>query len=95
MAEIIWTDFAIEDLKSIHEYISKDSRSYANRFIDKLIAKVDQLKVFPQLGKMVPEFGKEDIRELIEGSYRIIYKINIDHIGIVRVHHSAQTLNSI
>jgi len=95
MAKIIWTDFAIEDLKSIHEYISKDSRSYANRFIDKVIARVDQLQVFPQSGKIVSEFGKEDIRELTEGSYRIIYKISIDYIGIVRVHHSAQVLNSI
>jgi toxin ParE1/3/4 len=47
----------------------------------------------PEAGRVVPEFENELIRELIEGSYRIIYKINsITEIGIVRVHHSARLL---
>ncbi len=95
MAKIIWTDFAIEDLKFIHDYISRDSKTYANKFIDKLITKLEQLETFPQSGKVVPEFGKDDIRELVEGNYRIIYKIRADHIGIVRVHHSARLLSRI
>ncbi len=95
MVKIVWTDLAIEDLKSIHEYISKDSRFYANRFVAKLINRVDQLENYPQSGRIVPEFGKEDIRELIEGNYRIVFRIGLDHIGIVRVHHSARLLKEI
>ena len=85
----------IEDLKFIHDYISKDSIAYANKFIEKLIMRVDQLENFPNSGKIVPEFGSTLIRELIEGSYRIVFKVNIDHIGIVRVHHSARELRNI
>ena len=90
MVKVIWTEFAIADLKSIHDYISKDSIAYANKFIEKLIMRVDQLESFPNAGKIVPEFGTPLIRELIEGSYRIVFKVNSDHIGIVRIHHSAR-----
>jgi addiction module RelE/StbE family toxin len=95
MVKIIWTEFAIEDLKLIHDYISKDSRVYADKFIEKLISRVDQLESNPYSGRIVPEFNIEMIRELIEGNYRIIYKINSDFIGIVRVHHSARQLKSV
>ena len=95
MVKIIWTDFAIEDLKSIHEYIARDSRFYANRYIEKLILRVDQLEEFPNSGRIVPEFNNESIRELIEGNYRLVYKINTDYLGILRVHHSARILKNI
>lgn len=92
MVEIIWTEHAIEDLKSIHEYIFKDSKVYADRQVDKIIKRVDQLTNFPNSGRVVPEFNSEDLRELIEGNYRIIYKIASDKIAIVRVHHAARQL---
>lgn len=92
MVKVIWTEFALDDLKSIHEYISKDSKPYADKFVEKLISRVDQLENFPKSGRITPEFDSEIIRELIEGNYRIVYKINPNHIGIVRVHHAARQL---
>jgi addiction module RelE/StbE family toxin len=94
MVKVVWTVFAIEDLKSIHDYISKDSKVYASRFVEKLMSRVDQLETNPKSGRIVPEFNIETLRELIEGNYRIIYKIHGDFIGIVRVHHSARQLRS-
>ena len=95
MVKVVWTDLAIEDLKSIHDYISRDSKFYADRFVTKLINRVGQLENHPQSGRIVPEFGKEDIRELIEGNYRIIFQIKVDQIGVVRVHHSARLLKDV
>jgi addiction module RelE/StbE family toxin len=93
MVKVIWTEIAIEDLKLIHDYISKDSRFYADRFVQKLIKRVDQLENFPKPGRVVPEFNSEIIRELIEGNYRIIYKISDqNNIGIIRIHHAARQL---
>ncbi|QOI96628.1 MAG: type II toxin-antitoxin system RelE/ParE family toxin [Flammeovirgaceae bacterium] len=92
MVKVVWTELAVADLKSIHEYISKDSKLYADRYINKLIYRTNQLEKYPQSGRIVPEFGKEDIRELVEGNYRIIYRIGTDLVGIVRVHHSARLL---
>lgn len=95
MVKIIWTQLAIADLKNIHQYISAESKVYANRTIEKLIARVNLLERFPESGRMVPEFGQKSIRELIEGNYRLVYKIHPDHIGIARVHHTARSLKKI
>ena len=66
---------------------------YADRYIDKLIERVDQLESNPKSGRVVPEFGILTIRELIEGNYRIVYQINNTRsISIIRVHHSAREL---
>ena len=92
MVKIVWTDFAIEDLRLIHEFISKDSKRYADRFIEKLLERVDQLEMFPKSGRVVPEFNIETIRELIEGNYRIVYKTSTTQIVILRVHHAARQL---
>ena len=68
MVKLTQTEIALEDLRLIHEYISKDSKIYADRFIEKLISRVDQLEYYPKCGRVVPEFNSEIIRELIEGN---------------------------
>ncbi len=95
MVKILWTELALEDLRIIHTYIAQDSNSYASRYIEKLLARVTQLESFPRLGKMVPEFGIESIRELIEGNYRIVYRIKNEVVYIARVQHSAMILSDI
>ncbi len=90
--KILWTDFALADLKSIHSYISKDSKNYADKFVAKIIDRVTQLESFPESGRIVPEFNSKIIREIIEGNYRIVYRMNTNHIGIVRIHHAARKL---
>ena len=92
MVKIEWTEFALEDLKEIHDYISLDSKIYADRYIDKIITRADQLLTHPKSGRVVPEFDIETIRELIEGNYRIVYKNNQEIVSILRVHHSARLM---
>ena len=95
MVKIVWTELALEDLKIIHNYIAQDSTSYASRYIEKLLARVKQLETFPRSGKIVPEFGIDNIRELIEGNYRIVYRVNTENVFIARVQHSAMILSDI
>lgn len=92
MVKVIWTDLAISDLKSIHDYISRDSKIYADNFITKIIDRVDQLETFPKSGRVVPEFNNGNLRELILGNYRIVYRIQDEFIGIARIHHSAKNI---
>lgn len=93
MVEIKWTNHAILDLKDIFDYIAKDSKKYAYHQTQKIREKTNLLKKTPRIGKNVPELKRDDIRELIEGNYRIIYKIkNIERIDIVSVFHSARLL---
>ncbi|MDR2205337.1 MAG: type II toxin-antitoxin system RelE/ParE family toxin [Flavobacteriaceae bacterium] len=96
MVKINWTDFALENLNIIGDYIEKDSFIYAQRVVNYLFDAVDILEQNPLAGRKAPEFNRADIRELICGNYRIIYKIMSDtSIDILTVHHSARLLSSL
>ena len=95
MVDIFWSDLAVNDLKSIHSYIKENSKFYADQHVQKLIKRVAQLENFPESGRIVPEFSISQIRELIEGNYRIVYYLDLDSVFILRIHHSAQLLRFI
>ena len=96
MVEIKWTDFAIENLNDIGDYIEKDSFRYAEIVVNSLFDSTDILEQHPFAGRMVPEFNDKDIRELIRGNYRIVYKVlNENRIDIITIHHSARLLSNL
>ena len=93
MVRIRWTYQARDDLKSIAEYISRDSIRYARLQVHRIRNRTGLLKRNPQAGREVPELKEPGIRELIEGNYRIIYKIvTKSRIDILTIHHSARDL---
>jgi plasmid stabilization system protein ParE len=65
---------------------------YAQRTIDRLTKRSEQIAAFPLSGRMVPEYEAPDIREVIERPYRIVYRIRSDQIDVLAVVHSAQLL---
>lgn len=94
MVQINWTVQAKNDLQHIAEYISKDSKKYAKLQVLKIIARTGILKTQIYSGKIVEEIDQQNIRELIEGNYRIIYKIvNPKRLDILTVHYSARDLS--
>ena len=95
MAKIVWTESALNDLDDIGEYIAKDSVRYAELTVAKLFESPDILETHPLAGKMVPELQNEAIRQLIIGSYRIIYQVDDDlRIEILTVHRSSRLLGN-
>ena len=92
MVKIIWTRRSLKDLKSIFDYISLDSFYYATMFIKKIVFRIDQLLLFPESGRTVPEKNDTSLRELIEGNYRIFYRVNKSYITILRIHNSARKI---
>lgn len=86
---------ARNDLKGIFEYIAKDSKKYAKLEILKIKSRTQILKLRPLIGKEVIERGNIAVRELVEGKYRIIYKIvDKGRIDILTIHHSARDLEN-
>ena len=83
---------AFEDLESIKNYIKKDSPFYADIHIEKILDTISVLEDFPEIGRIVPEFNNENIRERIFGNYRIIYEITKTQINILAVIHGARKL---
>jgi len=91
MVKINWTNLALQDLNEIAEFISKDSIRYAQITVKYLFESPSLLKTHPKAGRIVPEFNEENLRELIRGSYRIVYRIvDKNRIDILTVHHSAR-----
>ena len=75
MMPVEWTRSAVADLASIYEYIAKDSERYAISFVDRLSRRTLQIGRFPYSGEFVPEYRNDQIREVVEYSYRIIYLV--------------------
>ena len=93
MVEIVWTEISIIDLKEIFDYIAEDSVRYASITTNKIYERAQVLANNPYVGRVVFEFGDRHVRELIEGNYRIVYRIKSEQqIDILRVFHSARQL---
>jgi addiction module RelE/StbE family toxin len=90
--KVFWTDTAVKHLSGIYAYIAQNSPQYARRVVDLLTRRSEQISKFPSSGRIVPEFETEQIREVIEGSYRIIYYIKPDQIDVLAVIHGSQQI---
>ncbi len=87
---IQWTEPAIESLQAIKDFISLDSRYYGQIFVERIIQQVEKLKLFPEIGRIVPEYKQENIREIIFGNYRIVYHFYENSIVVLNIIHASR-----
>ena len=87
-----WTINAQEHLSAIHQYIAQSSPEYALRMVDRLTRRSQQIADVPLSGRRVPEYGIDQIREIIEPPYRIIYHIKPDQIDVIAVLHGSRNV---
>jgi addiction module RelE/StbE family toxin len=92
---VIWSIPARNDLKLIYEYIAKDSRYYATNVIENIVSKAENLDDFPEIGRVVPEIGDENVRELIIYSYRLIYEMVPNDVQILAIIHGKRNFSSL
>lgn len=90
MTAIRWAEQAVADLEAIRDYVARDSAKYATLLVERLIDSVEQVAHFPEVGRVVPEYQRADLRELILGSYRVVYRLRGDHAEILTVFHGAR-----
>lgn len=90
--KVVWTEQAYEDINSICEYISKDSRFYAYSFAEKVMEAGDSLSKLSNRGRIVPELSIDSIRELFVFEYRIIYRVKKDLVEILTVIHARRSI---
>jgi plasmid stabilization system protein ParE len=90
--KVHWTDTARDHLRAIHTYVARNSPSYARRVVDRLTRRSQQIAEFPLSGREVPEFAVPQIRQVLEGPFRIIYYIKPNQIDVLAVIHGAQQI---
>ncbi len=91
MRPLLWTLRARGDLSAIRTFVAQDSPHLAAVVVSRIIAATDRLSAFPESGRVVPEIGAPEIREVIHRRYRIVYRlVREDEVHILTVHHSAR-----
>jgi plasmid stabilization system protein ParE len=82
----------VDRVSEIASYIAQDKPSAAERWIRTVFSKVENLKYSPEIGRIVPEIGNSQFRELLFGNYRIIYRVEPEQISVLTVRHGMQIL---
>ncbi|MEQ1486821.1 type II toxin-antitoxin system RelE/ParE family toxin [Methyloglobulus sp.] len=87
-----WSERAVNDLIAIQRYITQDSPQTAKKWVAKLRQRARSATDAPLAGRVVPEFNQNDIREVFQGNYRIVYHVHDDGILILTVFEGHQLL---
>ena len=90
MTVVRWTTQAVEDLRSIRLFIERDSPRYGRLVAERLFDATLRLEQFPRSGRMIPEVGREEYRELVVGEYRIVYRLDEDAAVLLTVFRSSR-----
>lgn len=90
--KITWSPLAVEQVRDIVSYIALDKPSAAEKWAEKIFNSVERLIDFPDSGRVVPEINRNEIREVVQGNYRVIYKVEEKEIFILIVKSYRQIL---
>lgn len=85
--KVIWAPRAISRASEIAAYIATERPGAAAKWVDQVFAAVATLRTHPRRGRMVPEVNRPDIRELLYGSYRIIYRLDPRRAVVLTIRH--------
>ncbi len=91
--KVLWTVRAEKDLFEIGRFIAKDNLTTARLWTGKLKKKANEAARNPRAGRQVPEFEREDVREVLLKSYRIVYRVTVKHIEILTVFEGHRLLS--
>lgn len=82
---IVWTDRALDDLRTIGDYIARDNPVAAARWVETLMTTVEHAARAPFAGRRLPEKGRSDLREVLQRIYRIVYRVREDQIDVLTI----------
>ncbi len=90
--DVFWSRSARQHLQAIHDSISANSPRYADDVVNRIIARTEQLALFPDSGAVVPWASLLEIRMIVERPYRILYAVGSDYIDVLGVIHGSRDL---
>lgn len=90
--EIILTGRFLERVEEYSDYIALDDIPTAIMWAREVFDRCEQLRSHPKSGRIVPEFGRPEVRELIHGNYRLIYEVKTKQIDMLTIWHTSQEL---
>lgn len=87
--KVVWTEQALAALVAIEQHIASDDPVAAGKHVDVLVARGEALAELPNRGRRVPELMGSGLREIIEGNYRIVYRVGeaVEILTVFEAHH--------
>jgi plasmid stabilization system protein ParE len=92
VAALSWTEEAFADLETAFQYLARDSITRARTFVETVLRATEELPLFPASGRVVPELGRDDVRELLVLHYRVVYQAADEVPVVLRVLPAARRL---
>lgn len=83
--EIVFTERFVTALEECIEFIAQDDPQVAIEWSKHILDRCDQIPIYPKSGRIVPEIGLVQIRELIDGNYRIVYEMSDKQVIILLI----------
>ena len=91
--KVIWSPLALDRVSEAAEYIARDNPVAAEKWVSGIFDAGERLSHFPNRGRLVPEAGRQEIREIYFGNYRIVYRVEAIRIAILTVRHLRRLLD--
>jgi toxin ParE1/3/4 len=82
---IFWTDRALSDLDAIADHIARDNSEAAERWVMRLMQVAQKAAIAPLAGRRVPELSRDDVREILVRTYRIVYRVTARRCEVLTV----------
>lgn len=92
---VAWAETAWRDLERIADHIAEDSQGYAAAFVRRIRDRAGSLDEMAERGRVVPELDQSTVRELVVGSYRLIYEIDEGNVYVLALIHGARDLTAL
>jgi addiction module RelE/StbE family toxin len=94
MAEIIWTEPALNDLDTIADYIALDNPEAAKQLVQRVFRHVEQLAQHPKSGSKPKELKGSRYRQIVESPCRIFYRLEGSRVYILYVMRAERLLRT-
>ncbi|MGH2372190.1 MAG: type II toxin-antitoxin system RelE/ParE family toxin [bacterium] len=91
---VVWSPLAIRRAREAADFIAQDRPTAATEWVSGLFDATNTLSRFPNRGRRVPELDRPDIRELIYGTYRVIYRVEPKRVSILTLRHARRRFDA-
>lgn len=90
--DVIFTEQFLDRVDECTDYIARDHVPTAIKWARGVFDECEKLRNQPQMGRVVPEFSRPEIREIIHGAYRLVYEVKSSQIDILTIWYTRQML---
>jgi toxin ParE1/3/4 len=90
--KLVWSPLALERVTHFALFIAEERPQTAEQWVEEIFAAVERLKRFPLSGRSVPEANRLDLREVLHGSFRVIYRVEETQVSVLTVRHTREEL---